>query len=593
MRNAGLAVAASAAVTLCLPGCGPRQVPADVVFTNGSIYTLAGDPPATVGAEPRVEALAVSAGRIVAVGTSAEIAKRVGPRTRVVDLHGRTAVPGLVDCHVHMQSLGRSLREVDLVGTQSYDDVIARVRARAADLPADEWVTGRGWDQNDWPEKQFPDHEALSRAVPDHPVYLRRVDGHAALANAAALRLGGVDAGTPDPSGGRIVRRPDGTPAGVLVDRAMDRVAARIPAPAPEERRLRLRLAADHALAAGLTGVHDAGIGVADLEDYTILLREGALKLRVYAMVGATRARPEDLESGAETHAAGAADVPEEAPNAILAYALRDGPQPFDASMHFCLRTVKLMVDGALGSRGASLLEPYSDAPGERGLPQYSAAEFLALARPLHARGFQLATHAIGDAGNRMVLDAYETLQREAPRADARHRIEHAQVLAPSDLPRFAALGVVPSMQPTHCTSDMPWAGARLGPERERGAYAWRGLRDTGVVIAAGSDAPVESVDPRLGLYAAVTRQDAAGWPAGGWHPDQVLSRSEALRAFTSWAAYSSFTDKDLGTLEPGKLADLTVFDRDVVSCAPHELLESRGVMTVVGGDVVYEASSR
>jgi predicted amidohydrolase YtcJ len=274
--------------------------------------------------------------------------------------------------------------------------------------------------------------------------------------------------------------------------------------------------------------------------------------------------------------------------DSLLQVALQGGPRPFDATGHFAECTVKLMVDGALGSRGAALLEPYTDEPETRGLPQYDLQAFLRLARPIHAAGFQLATHAIGDAANRMVLDAYEILQRETPRADARHRVEHAQVLTPEDIPRFAALEVLPSMQPTHCTSDMPWAGERLGAERERGAYAWRSLRDTGVVIPGGSDAPVESIDPLLGIYAAVTRQDASGQPQGGWHADQCLTRSEALRAFTIWAAVASFTEKDSGTLEKGKWADLSVFDRDLLQADAGELLEAKALWTIVGGEAVY-----
>ncbi len=556
---------AMVAVAAATNGCGPRPLPADAVFVNGNIYPLVGEPPARVEGEPRVEALAVRAGRIVALGSRGAIGKLVGDSTRVHDLNGRTLVPGLVDCHVHVQSLGRSLRQVDLVGTRSYDEVIERVRARAAELAAGEWVLGRGWDQNDWLPQEFPDHAALSAAVAQHPVFLRRVDGHAALANAAALKVASVGAQSLDPSGGRILRRADGTPTGVLVDRAMDLVSPFVPPPSAAERQLRLQVALSYAIEKGLTGVHDAGIDGFDLEDYRTL----RVPLRIYAMIGVTVR----------------GDV---AADSLLELALRDGPHPFDAEGRFALRTVKLMMDGALGSRGAALLEPYSDEPAVRGLPQYDLEEFLGAARPLHAAGFQLATHAIGDAGNRLVLDAYEILQREAPRADARHRIEHAQVLAPEDIPRFAALGVLPSMQPTHCTSDMPWAGARLGAEREQGAYAWRALRDTGVRIPGGSDAPVESIDPLLGLYAAVTRQDVHGAPEAGWHPEQRLTRSEALRAFTSWAAYASFTEADLGTLEVGKRADLTLFDRDVLRCPAPDLLSTRVKMTVVGGDVVF-----
>jgi len=561
---------AGVVVTLLAAACAERPAPATQVFTNGNIYTLAGPAPERVENEPHVSALAVRDGRIVAAGSAQAMGRYVGDATQVVDLGGRTAVPGLVDAHVHVQGLGRALSQVDLVGTRSYDEVIERVQSGAAALPAGEWVQGRGWDQNDWPDTAFPEHEKLSGAVPDHPVYLRRVDGHAALLNATALRLAGIDAATRDPAGGRILRRADGKPTGVLVDRAMDLVTPKIPAPDPAERQRRLRLALAHAAALGLTGLHDAGIQAEDFDDYRLLLEQGELRLRVYALLDGT---PE----------------PGSATDSLLQLLCRDGGHPFDPSGHLALRAVKLYADGALGSRGAALLAPYSDEPGTLGLPQHDAAAFLELARPLHAAGLQLATHAIGDAANRMVLDTYETLQRELPRPDCRHRVEHAQVLAPADIPRFAALGVLPSMQPTHCTSDMPWAGARLGPEREKGAYAWRSLRATGAMIVAGSDAPVESLDPLLGLYAAVTREDTSGDPAGGWHAEQRLSRSEALRAFTAWAAYASFTESEGGTLETGKRADLSVFDRDLLRVEPRELLQARAMLTVVGGEIVYE----
>ena len=548
-----------------------RTPAADTIYIHGVLYTLAGEAPRSVEDEPTATALAVRGGRIVAVGSDADVRRLAGRGTRIRDLEGATVVPGLVDAHLHIQSLGRSLREVNLVGTRSYDEVIERVRARAAETPPGEWVSGRGWDQNDWPEQRFPDHAALSAAIPDRPVYLRRVDGHAALVNARALELAGLTARTPDPAGGRIERRPDGSPAGVLVDRACDLVSSRIPAPSAAERRTRLRMALDHCAALGLTGVHDAGASGAEMDDARALLADGELRLRLYAMLGATQ----------ETDGGTGGSL------------LEHGPQPFDSTLHLAARTVKLVADGALGSRGAALLAPYSDAPGERGLLQYDLDAFLAIARPLHQAGFQLATHAIGDAANRLVLDAYETLERENPRPGARHRIEHAQVISPDDIGRFAALGVLPSMQPTHCTSDMPWAGARLGPERLQGAYAWRALRQTGVMLPAGSDAPVEDASPFLGIYAALTRQDLQGQPEGGWAPEQRLSRSEAMRAFTSWAAFASFTEADLGTLEVGKLADFTVLDRDVMRVAPPDIPATQVLLTVVGGVVVHEAAGR
>lgn len=570
MRSASIGSLGCVALVLAAAGCS-RQPPADAVFVHGRIYTLAGPPPAAVESEPAVAALAVRSGRIVAVGSDEAIERHIGSSTRLHDLRGRVAMPGLVDAHMHMAGLGRSLREVDLVGTTSYAEVVARVAARAGALSPGEWITGRGWDQNDWPEAGFPDHTALSTAVPAHPAYLRRVDGHAALVNETALRLAGIDATTPDPPGGRIERRPDGKPTGVLVDEATTLVSRLVPPPSVAERRARLRAALAHCAAAGLTGAHDAGVDTAAVGDYRELLAAGELPIRIHAMW--------DVDSDA-------------ASTGELQAILNAGAQPFDATMHLALRTVKLYADGALGSRGAALLAPYADAPDRSGLPQYTLAEFVALASPLHAAGFQLATHCIGDAANRMILDAYEAILREAPRADARHRIEHAQVLATVDIPRFAALQVLPSMQPTHCTSDMPWAGARLGNERLRGAYAWRSLRATGVIIPAGSDAPVEAIDPLRGIYAAVTRQDVRGNPPAGWQPEERLSRSEAFRAFTSWAAQASFTETDLGTLEIGKRADLTVFDRDVLRVPAPELLAARVVQTIVGGSVIFDAAA-
>jgi len=554
---------------LMMAGCSrTTPPPADVVFLNGRIYTLAGAAvPENVADELVVEALAVRDGRILVAGSTAEVRSRVGPATKIHDLAGHTVVPGFVDAHLHAAGLGRSLREIDVTGTTSYEAVIQRVVERAATTPAGTWLTGRGWDQNDWPVKDFPDHAALSAAVPDHPVYLRRVDGHAALVNARAMTLVDMHAATSAPPGGRIVRRGDGTMTGVLVDAAKDLVARHIPLPDAVERRARLRLALSHCAAHGLTGFHDAGIGREDAEDYRALLAAGELPLRIYAMHDATPDAEDPSPLGADVM-----------------------PEPFDSTLHLSLSAVKFMVDGALGSRGAALLDDYADAPGERGLPQMTPEVFVALATPLHARGFQLATHAIGDAGNRMVLDVYAQAQASHLRADARHRIEHAQVLAPADVTRFAQLGILPFMQPTHCTSDMPWAGDRLGPQRVRGAYAWRSLRMTGVIIPCGSDAPVESVSPLLGIYAAVTRQDTHGEPAAGWSPEERLTRSEALRGFTIWPAFASFTENVLGTLEVGKWADLVVLDRDVMQVPAAEIPVTSVVTTVVGGAVVYAA---
>lgn len=564
-----LGVSAALLAVAIFAGCA-RPPAADLVLRGGTIYPLAGEPPSPATPEPAVEAVAVRAGRIVAAGSERDLRRWTGRTTRVIDLQGHTVIPGLVDAHVHLSGIGRRLREVNLEGTTSWDECVARVRDAARTAQPGAWVTGRGWDQNDWAVREFPDHQTLSDAVPDQPVYLRRVDGHAAIANATALALAGVDARSADPAGGRIGRRPDGTPSGVLVDGATELVSRHIPVPAPAERQEMLAAALTKCVQAGLTGVHDAGMSVAEVEAMHALLAAHRVPLRVYAMWDAT---------------------PDAEDAAIVARAAQARPQPWDSTQHFALQAAKLMVDGALGSRGAALLEPYTDAPDSRGLPQYTAAEFLARAKPLYDAGFQLATHCIGDAANRMVLDAYEQLTG-GQGAGRRLRIEHAQVLSEADLPRFAALGVLPSMQPTHCTSDMPWAQDRVGAARVRGAYAWRRLRDTGVRIPAGSDAPVESVEPLLGLYAAVTRQDAQGNPAGGWFPDQRLTMPEALRAFTSWAAYASFSEADLGTLEVGKRADFVILDRDPCRVAPAELLSTQVLATYVGGEAVFTAEA-
>lgn len=570
MRASRLRVVVALGFTTVL-GCA-RPPRADLVLFGGAIYPLAGDAPAAGQPEPVVEAIAVRDGRILAAGSARDVRRLAGGSTRLVDLDGHTVVPGFVDAHVHLSGIGRRLHEANLEGTTSWDEAVARVQDAARSAAPGAWVRGRGWDQNDWAVREFPDHQTLSDAVPDHPVYLRRIDGHAAIANARALALGGVGAGTADPAGGRIVRRPDGTPTGVLVDGATELVSRHIPPPTPAERQQFFAAAFTSCIQAGLTGVHDAGMSAAEVDAMRALLAAHRVPLRVYGMWDATP-DAEDMD--------------------IVERAVQARPQPWDSTQHFALRAAKLMVDGALGSRGAALLEPYSDAGDSRGLPQYTPESFTARAKPLYDAGYQLATHCIGDAANRLVLDVYEEIGAGAKGVGRRLRIEHAQVLSEADIPRFAKLGVLPSMQPTHCTSDMPWAEDRIGPQRIRGAYAWRRLRDTGVVIPAGSDAPVESVEPLRGLYAAVTRQDAAGQPAGGWFPDQRLTMSEALRAFTSWAAYASFTENELGTLEVGKRADFVILEHDPFHAAPSQLLSTRVLGTYVGGDAVFTAEMR
>ncbi len=528
-----------------------RAAPADLVFSGGTVLTM--DP-----LRPRAEAVAVRAGRIVFVGDQRDARALIGPGTRVVDLAGGTLTPGLVDAHCHLYGLGKSLEQLPLKGLASERataDVVAKV---AAARPKGEWIQGRGWDQNLWSPATFPTRAALDAVAPDHPVILRRVDGHAAWVSSAALRAAGITRDTPDPPGGKIIRDAKGEPTGVLVDNGVDLVLKVVPADSAASRERMILAAADLAVARGLAGVHEMGIDDATVAVYRKLVAEGRLKLRVYAFL----AGEEQMDS-----------LPSRKPDVDA-----------DGSARFTLRAVKLYADGALGSRGAALLEPYSDDPPNRGLELASKDELTRVARIAADAGWQLGVHAIGDRANRNVLDAFAPLAGR----DVRFRIEHAQVVAPADMPRFAQLGVIAAMQPTHATSDMPWAEARLGPERVKGAYAWRTLAATGAHIAGGSDFPIEEVSPLLGLYAAVTRQDAAGQPAGGWYPEQRLTLEEAVRIFTVEPAWASFVEGKRGVIQPGAVADFTWLDRELHEGA--SLLEAKVRMTVVGGDVVYEA---
>ena len=533
-----------------------RPDAADLIVLPARVYT-------SDTTHPTAEAFAVRGARIVFVGTRREAMGYRGPKTSVLRLPDRTVVPGLADGHAHLLNLGLALRNVDLVGALSYDEVIRRVAARAATLAPGAWILGRGWDQNRWPDKRFPAHDALSHAVPDHPVVLWRVDGHAVLANAKAMALAGITTATPDPDGGRIERKPGGgEPTGVFVDNATALVLRVVPPPSEEEIGTALLAASVEANRWGLVSVHDAGEPERVLRVLETLARQGRLPLRVYAMV---------------------ADD-----SAALAHAFARGPESGLYDGHLWIRTVKLYADGALGSRGAALLAPYSDDPGNTGLLLTSPAHLRDVsARALRA-GFQVATHAIGDRGNRIALDAYEAALKEVPTADPRLRIEHAQVLSPDDIPRFARLGVLPSMQATHQTSDMAWVESRLGPERVRGAYAWRSLLATGVIIPNGTDFPVERVDPLLTFHAAVTRQDAQNRPAGGWYPSQRMTRDEALASMTRWPAHAGFQDSVMGSLAPGKYADFVVLDRDIMTAAPEDILRTQVLATYLGGRIAY-----
>ena len=536
---------------------GQERTP-DLIFHNARIYTV--DARNSVA-----EAVAIAGDRIVKVGSDREIVALKGASTRIVDLRGSTVVPGLHDAHAHVVGLGASLQDVDLRGTRSYEEVVGRVRRRLVTARPGEWIIGRGWDQNDWAEKDWPTHELLSAASPDNPVYLTRVDGHAGLANRKAMEAAALTRSTTDPGGGRIMRSANGEPTGILVDRAESLVTSRIPPVSREQLEDQIQLADRELRKLGLTTVHDAGADGTTVDAYKRLIEAGKIKTRLYVMLGGSLRE--------------------------LARFFDQGPVTDFANHRMAVRAIKVYADGALGSRGAALLEPYADEPGTTGLlttpPEDVYAQTLAAARA----GFQVGIHAIGDRANRQVLDVFERVQGEVPGARVlRMRVEHAQILDTAEIPRFARLGVIASMQPTHATSDMPWAPARIGKARvEEGAYVWRKLLDAGAVIASGSDFPVEEADPMLGFYAAVTRQDSAGNPRGGWMPRERMTREEALASFTRHAAFAGHSEALVGSIESGKLADLVVLSRDIMRVSAREILTTSVQQTIVGGEIVYE----
>ena len=533
------------------------KAPADLIVTNARVYT-ADD------ARPLVEAFAVRDGRIAFVGSQREAAVLKGPNTRVVDAGGRTVIPGMVDAHAHFSGLAQTLRSVDLTGTSSLAEVIARVVAKSKSVPAGTWITGRGWDQNDWGVTDFPTHDALTAALPDHPVLLERVDGHATYANMAAMKAAGVTAASKAPVGGQIIKDAKGNPTGVFVDNASDVLEAKVPAPTAAEYKSALKEAIALMHSWGLTGMHDAGATRTAIDTYEELAKAKELNLRLYVMIGDDKA--------------------------ALDHYFAKGPQSAMYDGQLWVRAVKLYADGAMGSRGAALLEPYSDDPNNSGLLKSTQEHIREVAERGLKAGFQINSHAIGDRGNRVVLDAYEQALKTVPSVDHRFRVEHAQILHYDDIPRFAQLGVIPSMQASHQTSDMYWIGKRLGPTRLYGAYAWQSLLQTGVVIPNGSDFPVEQVNPLISFHASIARQDARDWPAGGWFPEQKMSREDALRSMTIWPAYSGFQESSMGSITAGKLADFVILDTDIMRVPAEMVMKTRVVSTWVGGKAVFEA---
>lgn len=541
------------------PGCRHGQSPIEPV-TSATVVYIAKRVRTQDASRPLAQAVAVSDGKVLAVGWRDDVLDTAGSAAQVVELDG-VIVPGLADAHGHLAGLGRTLAITGLQKTNGPEDIVARLKAAKPESFQGDWLLGRGWDQNAWPKGgAFPDRTALDAAFPSVPVLLWRVDHHAAWVNGEALRRAGITRETEDPPGGRILRDAQGEPTGVLIDNAMELVASKLPELTLQQLQKRLVTALRTLASVGLTSFHDAGMDLRTFEQLQRWDAIGALPLRVYAM------------------------------------AEGQGPDAqafFDRGLFkgrmLELRAVKLLADGALGSRGAALHAPYSDDPANEGLLLLSPEDLFAASKMFMAAGFQVCVHAIGDRANALVLDVLDRAMTELGAKDGRHRVEHAQVLSPRDVVRFAKMGVIASMQPSHATSDMTWAQARLGPERVAFAYAWRSVLDSGATLAFGSDFPIEAPDPLLGLYAARTRQDAHGRPGGGWHPEQRLSGEEALHAFTTGPAYASFAEKDRGVLKFGMDADFTVVSVDPVGDDAKALLGAKVLLTVVGGTIVHD----
>ena len=605
--NVNLAAAALAlAMVVFSLACGPRSGPQGESAAASGEAAEVGDATGTAAdlilrgvkvftadeALPLAEAIAMRGAQIVAVGTDQETARWIGPDTRVVELGGRLAIPGFVEGHGHFMGLGDSLTILDLTRARSWDDIVAMVGVAARASRPGQWIRGRGWHQEKWERPPVPAvegnpvHASLSAVSPDHPVLLTHASGHAAFANARALALAGLDRSSAAPPGGELVRDAAGELTGLLRETAQRSVAAAFARSLAErsseetDRQLRRQfaLAGEEALRHGVTSFQDAGSTFATIDFLRRLEAERALPVRLYVMVrpGARGGAPAGAEDGG---------VVDDLDRLLAQYR-----STAEADDYLVVRAIKRQIDGALGAHGAWLLEPYTDLPRSSGLVLEPVEELRRVAELAIRHGFQLATHAIGDRANRVTLDVYaDAFARHGNPEGLRWRIEHAQHLHPDDVPRFARLGVVASMQGIHCTSDAPWVLRRLGPERARsGAYVWRSLLDSGAVVTNGTDVPVESIDPLRSFHATVTRRTASG---ERFYPEQAMTREEALRSYTVAAAYAAFEEDVKGSLAPGKLADVVVLSRDVLTVPEEEILDARVDLTIVGGRIRYQRS--
>jgi len=552
-----------------LSGCAKKEQPADLVLTNGKVVAMD-------EGLPVAEGLAVRGDRIVAVGSAAKMKAYIGEATRVIDLEGKLAIPGFIDSHAHFTGVGEAKMVLDLTKTKNWGEIVAMVGEAVQKAKPGEWIRGRGWHQEKWDQTPDPNidglpyHRDLSKVSPDNPVLLTHASGHSCLANAKAMELAGISKTTTDPPGGEIVRDPAGRPIGAFLETAQGLVGRALAgyemkkteAERTADERKAIELAVQECLSKGITSLHDAGASFATIDLYKALAEEGKLGIRIYAMISGSN---DQLQT------------------TMSRYRI-DGA----AQNHLTVRSIKRLIDGALGAHGAWLLEPYSDLPTSNGLNTTPVEEIKETARLAIENGFQLCTHAIGDRGNRETLDIYEEAFSAHPeKKDLRWRIEHAQHLSPADIPRFGRLGVIPSMQGVHCTSDGPWVVKKIGEERAReGAYVWRKLIAGGAVICNGTDAPVEDVDPIPSFYATVSRKMKDGTV---FFPEERLTREEALRTYTLNGAYAAFQEDLLGSLQPGKLADITVLSQDIMTVPEDEILKTEVVMTIVGGRVLYQ----
>src|SRR5437588_8121442 len=556
-----------AVLTLLLWSFAPNATrfdAADLVFINGNIYTVKEK-------QPLAEAVAVKGDRIIFVGSNAAVKKYEGANTRIVDLHRSTMVPGMTDAHYHFIGVGQREMNLNLEGITNLEDFLAKVKQRVDQAKPGEWVTGRGWIETFWKPPVFPTRWDLDRISPNNPVFLGRADGHGAVANSAALKLGNVTKETKDPFGGQILRdKKTGEPVGMLLDNAQRFVSQQIPPVTQADIEQAMILANNRSIQLGLTQIQDPGGTYRDVDLYKKLYGEGKLKLRIYKAVYGPGEEAKRL--------------------------LSEGPIIEAFGNRFNLRTIKVVSDGALGSRGAALLAPYSDTPDSSGFLRVKEEDLLPMLKEALQQGIQVEPHAIGDYANRFILDEYEQALNAAPKserkiAEPRWRDEHSQIVNPIDIPRFAKLGIIPSMQASHAIGDLHFAPSRLGMERLKGAYAWNSFLKSGVIVPGGSDAPVERGEPMIEFYAAVARKDIRGFSGEGWHPEEKITRDQALKTLTIWPAYAAFEENLRGSIQVGKLADLTILSADIMKIPEMEILKTHCVMTVIGGEVVYEAA--